>query len=87
MEPLGQPVADGVFEPVNVEDVGDDEAGQRRLAPDDVFGFIAHPAPDGIATMQSCAVLASQLCRHLNASRACFAQCMYMMFYQACREK
>ena len=64
IETRRQPMHDGAFERLVVEDGGQDEAGEFRLAPHDFFGFGADMRKNRVGPRQSddtCAVRVSHL--------------------------
>ena len=66
VEPLGQPVDDGRFERVVVQDGRIDEGGQFRLAPHHVFRLAADARPDRIDGIERRLHL---ILRHRQSSR------------------
>ena len=53
VEPAGEPIGDGRFERVVMQDGRIDEGRELRLAPYDFFGFSANPPPNRVKLIKS----------------------------------
>ncbi len=67
VEPLGDAMNDGIFQPVVMQHGRIDKGGELRLAADDIFRLGAHPIPDRIER------------RHLGTLRIDLMHCHWLL--------